>query len=119
MCSSGTPDTHEMSICKKLCKVLKILKQIYELCLCTLKQIYELCLCTFNLGRDFFAILGRGLGPGRPRAFQIGKISVVFVCLICRGQKYLNIALVLQDETLTIFTRPAKTCTCPLKAYMQ
>ena len=108
MCSSGTPDTHEMSICKKLCKVLKILK-----------QIYELCLCTFNLGRDFFAILGRGPGPSRLRAFQIWKINVVFVCLICRGQKYLNIALVLQDETLTIFTRPAKTCTCPLKAYMQ
>ena len=34
-----------------------------------------------------------------------------------RGQKYLNIALVLQDELLTIFTHPANTCTCPLKAY--
>ena len=34
-----------------------------------------------------------------------------------RGQKYLNIALVLQDEWLTIFTRPANTCTCPLKVY--
>ena len=35
----------------------------------------------------------------------------------CRGQKYLNIGLVLQDEWLTTFTRPANTCTCPLKAY--
>ena len=34
-----------------------------------------------------------------------------------RGQKYFNIALVLQDEWLTIFTRPANTYTCPLKAY--
>ena len=33
------------------------------------------------------------------------------------GQKYFNIALVLQDEWLTIFTRPANTCTCPLKVY--
>ena len=32
-------------------------------------------------------------------------------------QKYFNIALVLQDEWLTIFTRPANTCTCSLKAY--
>ena len=30
-----------------------------------------------------------------------------------RGQKYFN----LQDECLTIFTRPANTCTCPLKVY--
>ena len=34
-----------------------------------------------------------------------------------RGQKYFNIAHVLQDKRLTIFTRPAKSCTCPLKAY--
>ena len=34
-----------------------------------------------------------------------------------RGQKYFNIALVLQNGWLTIFTRPANTCTCPLKAY--
>ena len=32
-------------------------------------------------------------------------------------KKYFNIALVLQDERLTIFTSPANTCTCPLKAY--
>ena len=38
-------------------------------------------------------------------------------CMMFRGQKYLNIALVLQDERLTTFTRPANTCTCPLKAY--
>ena len=35
----------------------------------------------------------------------------------CRGQKYFNIVLVLQDEWLTIFNRPPNTCTCPLKAY--
>ena len=34
-----------------------------------------------------------------------------------KGQIYFNIALVLQDQWLTIFTRPANTCTCPLKAY--
>ena len=34
-----------------------------------------------------------------------------------RGQKYLNIALVLQDEWLTTFTHPANACICPLKAY--
>ena len=34
-----------------------------------------------------------------------------------RGQKYFNIALVLQDELLTIFTHPANTCTCPLTVY--
>ena len=34
-----------------------------------------------------------------------------------QGTKYFNIALVLQDEWLTIFTCPANTCTCPLKAY--
>ena len=34
-----------------------------------------------------------------------------------RGQKYFNIALVLQDEQLTIFTCPANPCTCPLKVY--
>ena len=33
-----------------------------------------------------------------------------------KGQKYFNIALVLQDETYN-FTRPANTCTCPLKGY--
>ena len=32
-----------------------------------------------------------------------------------RGQNYFNIACVLQDKWLTIFTRPANTCTCPLK----
>ena len=34
-----------------------------------------------------------------------------------REQKYFNIALILQDEWLTIFTHPSNTCTCPLKAY--
>ena len=34
-----------------------------------------------------------------------------------REQKGFNIALVLQDESLTIFTCPANTCTSPLKAY--
>ena len=33
------------------------------------------------------------------------------------GDKNINIALVLQDEWLTIFTRPANSCICPLKAY--
>ena len=32
-------------------------------------------------------------------------------------KKYFNIALVLQDDRFTIFTHPANTCTCPLKAY--
>ena len=32
-------------------------------------------------------------------------------------KKYFNIALVLEDEWPTIFTCPANTCTCPLKAY--
>ena len=30
-----------------------------------------------------------------------------------RGQKYFNFALALQDERLTILTRPANTCTRP------
>ena len=36
-----------------------------------------------------------------------------------RGQNYFNIALVLQDEGLTIFSCLANTCscTCPLKSY--
>ena len=34
-----------------------------------------------------------------------------------RGQKYFNVALVLQDEWLSLFTRPANTCTCPLKVF--
>ena len=42
-------------------------------------------------------------------AWKHGKYS--------RGQKYFNIALVLQDEWLTIFTPPANPCTCPLKVY--
>ena len=29
-----------------------------------------------------------------------------------RGQKYFNIALVLQDMCFTLFTCPANTCTC-------
>ena len=33
------------------------------------------------------------------------------------GQKYFNFALALQDEGLTIFTRPANTCTRPYKLY--
>ena len=46
--------------------------------------------------------------------------------LVCKGynglfcyreQNYFNIALVLQDEWLTILTCPANTCSCPLKAY--
>ena len=41
----------------------------------------------------------------------------VFATCIYRGQKYFNIALVLQDNWLTIFTCPENTCTCPLKAY--
>ena len=49
------------------------------------------------------------LGPSRCKCMK--------TCLIPRGQKYFNIALVLQDELLTIFTRPANTCACPLKAY--
>ena len=36
---------------------------------------------------------------------------------LTREQKYFNIVLALQDERLTIFTCPANTCTCPLKAY--
>ena len=32
-----------------------------------------------------------------------------------RGQKYFNFALALQDERLTIFSRPANTCTRPKK----
>ena len=31
-------------------------------------------------------------------------------------KKYFNIALVMQNELLTIFNRPTNTCTCPLKA---
>ena len=34
-----------------------------------------------------------------------------------QGTKYFNSALVLQDECVTISTRLANTCTCPLKAY--
>ena len=34
-----------------------------------------------------------------------------------RGQKYFNFALALQDEPLTIFTRPANTCTRPKKLH--
>ena len=34
-----------------------------------------------------------------------------------RGKKYYIIVLFLQDKWLTIFIRPANTCTCPLKAY--
>ena len=44
------------------------------------------------------------------------KFRILF-SLCSRGQKYFNIALVLQDEWLTIFTCPVNTCTCPLKAY--
>ena len=38
-------------------------------------------------------------------------------CVHSSGQKYFNIALVLQDECLTIFTHPANICTCSLKVY--
>ena len=34
-----------------------------------------------------------------------------------QGTKYFNFVLVLRDEFLTIFTRPANKCTCPLKVY--
>ena len=44
--------------------------------------------------------------------FKIKKTWVHY-----QGQKYFNIALVLQDEWLTTFTCPANTCCCPLKAY--
>ena len=36
---------------------------------------------------------------------------------VSRGRKCFNIALVLQDELLTIFTHPANPCTCLLKVY--
>ena len=36
-----------------------------------------------------------------------------------RGQKYLNIAVVLQDECLTIITCPANLCTCPFYKHMK
>ena len=39
----------------------------------------------------------------------------VYIASRLRGQNYLNIALVLQDRSLTIFNHPANTCTCPLK----
>ena len=45
------------------------------------------------------------------------KINTLLVIVYIRGQKYFNIALVLQDEWLTIFTCPANTYTCPLKVY--
>ena len=34
-----------------------------------------------------------------------------------RSSSILHLPLVLQDEWLTIFTRPANMCTCPLKPY--
>ena len=46
-------------------------------------------------------------------AFDIGSS---LAAMRHRGQKYFNIALVLQDESLTIFTSPSNTCTCLLKA---
>ena len=48
---------------------------------------------------------------------QIAVTISIIPSNIYRGQKYFNIALVLQDKRLTIFTHPANTCTCPLKAY--
>ena len=48
---------------------------------------------------------------------EIKNIYLKISYKAARWQKYFNIALVLQDEWLTIFTRPANTCTCPLKAY--
>ena len=47
--------------------------------------------------------------PNTISPFPPGSILLAFVMIIlitCRGQKYFNIALVLQDE-----------CTCPLKAH--
>ena len=51
--------------------------------------------------------------PHQLAQLQIAGLS----CTHSRGQIYINIALVLQDMWLTIFTHPANTCTCPLKAY--
>ena len=45
------------------------------------------------------------------------KGFVICTAGLCRGQNYFNIALVLQDERLAIFTRPANICACPFKAY--
>ena len=42
--------------------------------------------------------------------------STLYTTWFVQGKKYLNIALVLQDEWLTTFTHPANTCTCPLKS---
>ena len=47
---------------------------------------------------------------------QNDRISQNFIYAF-QGTKYFNIALILQDEWLTSFTRPANTCTCPLKVY--
>ena len=41
----------------------------------------------------------------------------ILTCSPFRGQFFFNIALVLQDERLTIFTHPTNTCAHPLKAY--
>ena len=51
----------------------------------------------------------------RVRKSTSKKILALIRDCTYRGQKYFNIALALQDEWLTIFTRPANTCTRPLK----
>ena len=61
------------------------------------------------------------LGPGTVILCDIFCIKFrrcqIVKARVYRGQKYFNIALVLQDDLLTILTRPANTCTCPLKVY--
>ena len=54
--------------------------------------------------------MGHGLGHGFQPLSMLGGAGKQ---LTHQGQKYFNIALVLEDELLTIFTHPANTCTRP------
>ena len=49
--------------------------------------------------------------------FQYCQAILKYILTIGEKKVMMIIALVLQDERLTIFTRPENTCTCPLKVY--
>ena len=86
-------------------------------------------------GNDFMINLYESMGPGWDQHMDlqlqgpVHKYEIIHidnplkrtnprrdVIWYDRGQIYFNNDFVLQDEWITIFTHPANTCTCPLKA---
>ena len=99
-----SPDVNILCNCVSICIVL------------VLVYVYVFCEETYLWPLKLHRISYQYLNPLHTNGF-IHLVSYNEPRMVHQGQKYFNIALVLQDERLTIFTRPANACTCPIKAY--